>query len=71
MAEAFRIAKGFLPVNELPLPLLTKLLLPLVLVELEIPFVFKAGGLTSGTMASALKDSILYRISLIFSLGTF
>ena len=39
MAEALRIAKGFLPVIELPAaaPPETKLLVPLVLVVLEIP----------------------------------
>lgn len=43
IAEAFNIAKGFLPVKELPdpplpCPPLTKLLVPLVFVVLEIPF---------------------------------
>ena len=39
MAEAFRMAKGSFPVMEFPLPEpLTKLLVPLVLVVLEIPF---------------------------------
>ncbi len=39
MAEAFKIAKGFLPVIEFPAagPPETKLLVPLVFVVLEIP----------------------------------
>lgn len=39
IAEAFRIAKGFFPVIELPAaaPPETKLLVPLVLVVLDIP----------------------------------
>lgn len=39
MAEALRMAKGFLPVRELfcPLPPDTRLLVPLVLVVLEMP----------------------------------
>lgn len=41
MADAFSMAKGFFPVRELPEllpPPLTKLLVPLVLVVLEMPF---------------------------------
>jgi hypothetical protein len=41
MAEALRIAKGFFPVRELPYEvplLLTKLLVPEVFVELDMPF---------------------------------
>ena len=40
MADALRMAKGFLPVRELPwlpLPPLTRLLVPLVFVVLEMP----------------------------------
>lgn len=38
MAEALRMANGFFPVMELPWPLLlTMLVVPLVLVELDIP----------------------------------
>ena len=37
IAEALSIANGFLPVMELPALLLTMLVVPLVLVELEIP----------------------------------
>jgi hypothetical protein len=39
MAEALRIANGFLPVIELPALLLTMFVVPLVFVELEIPLV--------------------------------
>ena len=41
IAEALRIAKGFFPVRELPPwePPLTKLLVPDVFVELDMPFV--------------------------------
>lgn len=39
IADALRIAKGFFPVMELPELLLTILVVPLVFVELEIPFV--------------------------------
>jgi hypothetical protein len=38
IADAFNIANGFFPVKELPYPP-TKLLVPLVLVELDIPLV--------------------------------
>jgi hypothetical protein len=72
IADALRIAKGFLPVIELPL---TRLLVPLVLVELEMPLL--ALGLVvadySGSLidkASALNYSTLYSTSLILSFGT-
>ena len=38
MADALRIANGFLPVMELPWLLLTILVVPLVFVELDMPF---------------------------------
>lgn len=42
IADAFSIANGFLPVKELPEPLYppTRLLVPLVLVELVIPLFY-------------------------------
>lgn len=44
MADAFRIAKGFLPVKEFA-ELPTRLELPLVFVELEIPLLPRAVAL--------------------------
>jgi hypothetical protein len=75
IADAFNMANGFLPVMLLPGPPPTKLLFPLVLVELLIPFVAPIGLFTyySGELifkASDLNCSMLYNTSLILSLGT-
>ena len=77
IAEALRMAKGFLPVTELPWdypPPPTRLEVPLVLVLSEIPFLVALvslladlGFISGRFKASSLNYSMLYRVSLILS----
>lgn len=52
MAEAFRIANGFLPVREFPPEPLTRFVVPEVLVELDMPL---AAGLLEDTCCFPLE----------------